>query len=24
VISAHTERHTLQIEEVKKSADYPK
>jgi hypothetical protein len=24
VISAHTERHTLQIEEVKKSAGYPK
>lgn len=24
VISAHTERHTLQIEEVKKSVDYPK
>lgn len=24
VISAHTERHTQQIEEVKKSAGYPK
>lgn len=24
VISAHTERHTMQIEEVKKSSDYPK
>ena len=24
VISAHTERHTMQIEEVKKSSEYPK